>query len=230
MYGIGVFTYVDAQTAASDVNADGIPLSVGDLVYLTRVIVGDAQAYPKVVSPAEVNLTNSHGVLAVGNDVKMGAAFVVAEGNVTPTLLAPNMEMKYAFDGENTRILIFSTGAEAFAGEFVSIPSSLVDLQMATYEGYPVNLVSVPTEFTLSQNYPNPFNPTTTIGFGLPVSSDYTLKIYNVNGQEVASFSGTAEAGEHTIEWDASTNASGIYFYRLEANGFSATKKMVLVK
>jgi len=230
VYGIGVFTYIDAQTAASDVNADGIPLSVGDLVYLTRVIVGDAQAYPKVVSPALVNLTNNRGTLAVGSDVKMGAAFMVAEGNVTPTLLAPNMEMKYAFDGVNTRILVFSMSAEGFTGEFVSVPSSLVDLQMATYDGYPVNLISIPTEFTLSQNYPNPFNPTTTIGFGLPVASDYSLTIYNVNGQEVATFSGAAEAGEHTIDWDASLNASGIYFYRLEANGFSATKKMVLVK
>jgi len=229
VYGIGVFDHPAAQTAASDVNADGIPLSVGDLVYLTRVVVGDAQPYPKV-APVEINLTNTNGSLAVGNDVKMGAAYVVVSGNVTPTLLASNMEMKYAFDGTNTRVLVYSMGAEGFTGQFVNVPGEVVSLELATYEGYPVNLNKVPTTYSLSQNYPNPFNPTTTISFGLPTTGKYLLTIYNVNGQEVAAFSGTAEAGTHEIVWDASNNASGIYLYRLETDQFTATKKMVLLK
>jgi hypothetical protein len=229
VYGIGVFTHPAAQTAASDVNADGIPLSVGDLVYLTRVVVGDASPYPKV-APVQVNLTDQNGSLGVGNDVKMGAAYVVVSGNVTPTLLASNMEMKYAFDGTNTRVLVYSMGAEGFTGQFLNVPGEVVSLELATYEGYPVNLIKVPTTYSLSQNYPNPFNPTTTISFGLPVSGKYLLTIYNVNGQEVAAFSGVAEAGTHEIVWDASNNASGIYLYRLETDQFTATKKMVLLK
>jgi len=229
VYGISVFNNIPAQTAASDVNADGIPLSVGDLVYLTRIVVGDALPYPKV-SPVDVNLTNTNGTLAVGDDVKMGAAFLVVSGNVAPTLLASNMDLKYAFDGVNTRILVYSMEAESFTGQFVNVPGEVISLEMATYEGYPVSLAKLPTSYSLSQNYPNPFNPTTTISFGLPVSGQYLLTVYNVNGQEVAKFSGMAEAGMHEVVWDASNNASGIYLYRLEADQFTATKKMVLLK
>ncbi len=229
VYGISVFSHIEAQTAASDVNADGIPLSVGDLVYLTRIIVGDAQPYAKT-APVAANLTNTNGTLSVGNDIKMGAAYVVVEGNVTPTLLASNMELKYAFDGANTRLLVYSLKAEGFTGDFVNVPGKVLNIEMATYEGDAVSLKTIPSNYELSQNYPNPFNPTTTISFGLPVSGKYRLTIFNVNGQEVAAFSGAAEAGMHEVVWDASTNASGIYFYRLEADQYTATKKMVLLK
>ena len=90
---------------------------------------------------------------------------------------------------------------------------------------------ALPNAFALSQNYPNPFNPATTIGFSLPHAADYNLTIYNVNGQQVASFACAAEAGNHTVEWDASNLASGIYLYKLQADGINIdTKKMVLLK
>jgi hypothetical protein len=230
VHGISVFDHVAAQTAASDVNADGIPLSVADLVYLTRLVVGDVQPYAGKTTPLPVNLTDANGTLSIGNDVPMGAAFVVVQGNVTPTLLATNMDLQYAFDGSTTRILVNSLTGESFTGRFLNVPGEVVSLEMATFEGQPVSLKTIPNEFSLSQNYPNPFNPTTTISFGLPTSGKYLLTIYNVRGQEVAHFSGTAEAGLHEIVWDASNNASGIYLYRLEADQFTATKKMVLLK
>jgi hypothetical protein len=89
---------------------------------------------------------------------------------------------------------------------------------------------TLPTAFALSQNYPNPFNPTTSIELALPVASEYTLTIYNVLGQEVKSFNGSAEAGFVRIDWDASNQSSGIYLYKVSAGRFEATKKMVLVK
>ena len=70
----------------------------------------------------------------------------------------------------------------------------------------------------------------TTVGFAIPVKSYVDLTIYNVTGQKVAEFSGSYEAGVHTIEWDASAMASGIYFYKLNADNFTDTKKMVLLK
>ena len=227
VYGVSVFTNYEAQVAASDVNADGIPLSVGDLVYLTRVVVGDAQPYPKT-TPVASKLYNRNGTLSV--DGRMGAAYIVADGDVQPTLLADQMEMKYAVRGGQTHILIYSISANGFEGEFVNVPGEVTKIEMATYEGTPVALKAVPTAYGLAQNYPNPFNPTTTISFALPEAGDYSLTIYNVSGQVVDVFAGNAEAGEHTVEWNAETNASGIYFYRLEAGSFTATKKMVLLK
>lgn len=89
---------------------------------------------------------------------------------------------------------------------------------------------NLPASFWLAQNYPNPFNPKTTIQFGLPSASDYTLVIFNVTGQRVAEFTGSAEAGTNSVVWDATSFASGIYFYRLNAGSSTATKKMLLLK
>jgi len=232
IYGLGVFTInPDGQIAATDVNADGMVLTVGDLVYQIRIIVGDAQPYPKVIAP--VNATYVHdynGVLQVTDEVAIGAAFVVMEGDATPTLLAPDMEMKYNFDGENTRILVYSLEGNSFTGEFLNVTGDIVSIEMATREGNPVVAKLIPTDFALLQNYPNPFNPTTTFGFALPTASNYTLIIYNVSGQEVEHFAGAHEAGIVEIEWDAENLASGIYFYKLTAGSFTATKKMVLLK
>jgi hypothetical protein len=88
----------------------------------------------------------------------------------------------------------------------------------------------LPTEYGLSQNYPNPFNPTTTINFSLANAGDYNLTIFNVLGQTVQEYSGFSEAAEVSIEWNASNVSSGVYFYKLSAGDYSATKKMMLIK
>ncbi len=88
----------------------------------------------------------------------------------------------------------------------------------------------LPHSFSLAQNYPNPFNPTTTIDYTLPVKSDVSLTIYNVTGQKVKEINEAQEAGFHSFEWDASTVASGVYFYKIVAGDFSETKKMMLLK
>ena len=90
---------------------------------------------------------------------------------------------------------------------------------------------AVPTAYALHQNYPNPFNPSTDISYAIPVETHVTLKIYNLLGQEMATLvDDTRSAGRHTVSWNATGNASGVYFYRLETKDFSATKKMVYMK
>ena len=83
----------------------------------------------------------------------------------------------------------------------------------------------------LKNNYPNPFNPITTIEFDLPNRSDVSLKIFNILGEEVSILlASPLLAGSHTIEWDASHFPSGVYLYKLEAEGFVETRKMILMK
>jgi hypothetical protein len=90
---------------------------------------------------------------------------------------------------------------------------------------------SLPTEFNLSQNYPNPFNPTTDIQLALPKASEVRLDIFNLLGQKVTTLvDGTLPAGYHTITWDATGHATGVYFYRLATDEFVTSRKMVLVK
>jgi len=93
----------------------------------------------------------------------------------------------------------------------------------------------LPTEYALSQNFPNPFNPSTSFALSLPEASDYSVRIFNITGQQVKSFSGHLEAGVHTILWDGrneqgSSVASGVYFYKAEASGFTETRKMMMLK
>lgn len=88
-----------------------------------------------------------------------------------------------------------------------------------------------PIAFRLNQNYPNPFNPKTVISYQLPMSSNITLKVYNLLGKEVATLVNEYKpAGSYEFEYDASALASGIYYYQLITESFSETKKMVLMK
>ena len=85
--------------------------------------------------------------------------------------------------------------------------------------------------FILEQNYPNPFNPSTVISYQLPVTSEVTLKVYNVLGNEVATLVDEYKpAGSYETKFDASGLASGIYFYQLKAGTFIQTNKMAYVK
>ncbi len=86
-------------------------------------------------------------------------------------------------------------------------------------------------EYELSQNYPNPFNPNTTIKYTLKKSGIVTVKVFDILGNEVALLVNEEKAkGEHSVTFDASSLASGIYFYAIRANDFNAVKKMILLK
>ncbi|HAQ60489.1 TPA: hypothetical protein DCR49_00555 [Candidatus Delongbacteria bacterium] len=91
--------------------------------------------------------------------------------------------------------------------------------------------ILLPAEAVLYQNYPNPFNPVSHIRFDLTETSDVKLMVYNVSGQKVADLAnGITNAGEHSVEFDGSKLNSGVYYYTLEAEGKSITKKMILMK
>ena len=91
--------------------------------------------------------------------------------------------------------------------------------------------VDVPLQFALDQNYPNPFNPSTQIKYSIPQDAFVTLTVYNSLGQKVATLvNGTVKAGQHNVNFNASNIASGVYFYRLEANNKVSVKKMMLLK
>ena len=91
--------------------------------------------------------------------------------------------------------------------------------------------VPVPGKFELSQAYPNPFNPTTTINYGLPVDADITLSVYDIEGRFVTFLeNGYKAAGYHSVVWNASSNASGIYFLHMTAGSYIKNQKLMLVK
>ncbi len=95
---------------------------------------------------------------------------------------------------------------------------------------------SVPFQYALHNNYPNPFNPVTTISFDLPEEIHTEVAVYNMMGQKVRTLhSGSMTAGRHHILFDGVDDqyrplGSGVYFYRIAAGDFFATKKMMLIK
>ena len=89
----------------------------------------------------------------------------------------------------------------------------------------------IPNKFVIFQNYPNPFNPTTEIRFEVPVSGFVSLKVYNVLGREIATIVNEQKnPGAYSVQWNASAQPSGVYYYRMLTGSFSETKKLVLVR
>ena len=112
-----------------------------------------------------------------------------------------------------------------------------VDLDgTSTYSNVVEIIVDMPKVFSLEQNYPNPFNPATQINFSLAVDSKVSLKIFNILGQEVSTLlNNNMSAGSHQIMFNAANLPSGVYIYKIEANGlkgsnFRSVRKMILTK
>ena len=123
-------------------------------------------------------------------------------------------------------------------GDFTNLKNTAInhttDNIIELNESNSVN-VNTPKEFSISQNYPNPFNPTTKIDYRLPFNSSVSIKLYDMNGKEVRELvNSNQNAGSYTIQVNAQNLASGVYFYKITANGsqgsFERTLKMVLAK
>ncbi|MCB0729343.1 MAG: T9SS type A sorting domain-containing protein, partial [Ignavibacteriae bacterium] len=105
----------------------------------------------------------------------------------------------------------------------VQINNSTIGIQNVSTE--------IPDGFSLKQNYPNPFNPVTNIKFSVPKTGIVKLKVYDILGKEVAVLvDKQLNAGSYQADFNGSNFSSGVYFYKLEAEGFTEVKKMMLVK
>ena len=113
----------------------------------------------------------------------------------------------------------------------VVLDASSITTFVSTAAPNAVKLSNTPKTFKLSQNYPNPFNPTTNIGFQTVSSGLVVLKVFDILGNEVATLVNEEKpAGNYIINFAASDLPSGVYFYRLQSAGYSATKKLLLLK
>ena len=139
------------------------------------------------------------------------------------------------FDIARPRALDFTAeGDVAYVGVFSGADTD-VDLQKFTteqvYTSIDDKISSVPEGFKLEQNYPNPFNPTTNINYTLDKAGVVTLKVYDITGREVATLVNTREnAGQHSVTFDATNLASGVYIYTIQSNGVRLTNRMTLIK
>ena len=153
---------------------------------------------------------------------KLGSNFKVTNDEVT---LPPRVPSVSVADS----VIVITWSDPRVEGEGYNIFASIYSTSGI------IGLVSerdkIPNQFTLEQNYPNPFNAVTTIHYALPHSGEISLRIFNILGEEVGRLvDGIIPAGNHTVTWDASNVASGIYFYRLQSDDFVQTRKMILLR
>ena len=141
VYGMVVFTTdLALQIQATDVNGDGFTLSVEDFVYLIRMVTGDAVPITDSLPSLPATLHRNGTTLSIDHPVAAG--LITANGNVSPQLLAPGMEMLYNYDGETTRILIWwseSNLGGTFVGDFINVPAPIVSYDFASYEGFKID-------------------------------------------------------------------------------------------
>jgi hypothetical protein len=243
----------------SDVNQDGEPGTIGDLVYLLRIIIGEV---PKINASAETASAESELEIAaeglvykLTSDREVAAALVTfrIDGNNPVTCMAlpalTDMELRSARDGNLLRVLVTSSRGSTFAasGEGLfrletDLSAELLSQEIVDASGTPIALTRVvsdgtlPQRFDLEQNCPNPFNPETVISYSLAKAGEVLLEVYNCLGQRVRVVSaGYQPAGRYAVRFDGTDDtganlASGVYLYRLRAGDQQLTRKMVLLK
>jgi len=124
----------------------------------------------------------------------------------------------------------FKTLDMTYAGEIIRSGLALL-LTMDSKVVNSVERLLEPNTWALEQNYPNPFNPSTVISYQLPMTTNVSLKIYDLLGKEIATLVNEKQsAGWKEVEWNAHNISSGIYFYKLQAGNFVETKKMMVIK
>jgi hypothetical protein len=207
---------------------------------------------------ADMRLTNNNAQSQNPSVVVSVAAPVIAVHVVWFDSRISNNEIYYknSIDGGNTwsaDIRLTNSSGDPYSASVAASGSAVHvvwnDSRDGNYEiyykGNPTgNIVGVqnisteiPSSYSLSQNYPNPFNPSTTIKFSI-VSSPHglggdlvLLKVFDILGNEVATLvNEKLNAGTYSVNWDASVYPSGVYYYRLQTEGYSDTKRMMLLK
>lgn len=223
-------------TNAEDLVALDIPLSFSEGATLDKVTFTDRVKHFEI-QIANIDNENRNVVLglismvtgekpdmAAGSGAVAELHFTLEPGvnsvEINPIEIeTPNHSLTYYYnDYSNDRPEVRSVHPEVEAGQVFYAPTA------------------IPTKFALHQNSPNPFNPVTSIKFDMPAAGDVRISVFNVLGQEVNQLAdGYRDAGSYEVIWDGKDKggasvASGIYFYRINTEQFSETKKMLLLK
>ena len=191
------------------------------LNFATDVVISDTTTLLGIETGAPANAT-------VGiNDVPAGTQFGSETLKARMITVGFNFGALVSNDGNN----LTSAGLTIWRNAVYSLAGLEVPSEPVVIVGVNSETKGLPTVYALEQNYPNPFNPTTTIKFTLPKNSNVKLAVYDILGRLVTKLvDGNLTAGYHTVQFNASNLASGVYFYRIEAGNFVQVKKLMLLK
>lgn len=243
----GGINWVDARLRAGDINTSDISFngSFGVMVGWEAVSPVDGKPLIFITNNngsnwTEISLANRQAVLRSVSICSTNSNLIFAVGN-------------YANDSThgNKGLILYSTNAGqtwneeewnvdpmTFTGVVIAEPNVFAVGYGGTIikSSIPVGITPigniVPEKYVLSQNYPNPFNPTTNIEFTIPKNGNVNLAVFDISGKVVTTLVNNLRlnAGKYKVDFNASNLSSGTYFYKLTAENFVATKKMILIK
>ncbi|MCB2212566.1 T9SS type A sorting domain-containing protein [bacterium] len=208
-----------------------LPQDMNGLHFWANVILPNGSTYPQRLLGTQFNLPAGANLSAdltvdVPANAPAGEYTLITNVGVNPNNAAASDFFHWTKSGQAV------TGD--LAGSWPTISSGFFGTAtFATATDGEAAAVStgLPSSFSLSPAYPNPFNPSTTLSVNLPDAADLTVAVYNVTGQQVATLAQDSfNAGSHTLTFDASELSAGVYFVRANANTWSATQKVLLVK
>lgn len=211
-----------------------IPAGGGNLPYSINIAnTGTTPDMVDIWTTATLPNGSTSGPLLLRNDITMSAGQSIFR-NMTQSVPASAPAGAYTF---NAYCGVYNT--TVYAEDHFNFSKSGVDgnaagewIAVGWDEDSRLTIVSdIPAEYELETASPNPFNPTTDISYAIPRAGKVTLAVYNTLGRQVTSLEeGWKEAGHYTVTFDGADLSSGIYFYVLKTDGFTAAKKMILVK
>jgi len=214
---------------AGDLNDDG-GYNVLDIVALANCILA-SNCGGRVNDATKANLIMKDNAIYIQSDGFIGGVQMTlthdSDFNIDMTDRA--LFSDYLTNKNETRLLVITPETDrlfSFNGEFQISEIIVANTQFEV----PVNL-PLTTSFSLHDAYPNPFNPTTTLKLEMPFSGEMKVEVFNLFGQSVATLaSGYMDAGKYDLTWDASNASSGMYFVKAQADGFTKTQKLMLIK
>lgn len=205
--------------------------------------------YAMRMNPTTTTINSNNGVRDVRMvvpAVKLYTDTVVVTSTITPAPSAGTFAITYPSPGGNKlksypdSLIVRVTAANVTPGSYTltvtasgpnGTPVHQRTVSITANTTTSITTEEIPYTFKLEQNYPNPFNPVTKIGYSVAKVTDVKISVFNILGKEVASFVNEKQApGNHYVLFNANSLTTGVYYYKIEAGGFSDVKKMILMK
>lgn len=204
--------------------------SVGSTPIWSFTGAGDEISFVQISKNGKIIAASSYGPLDDSKDDIL--IFRADPGNGVPifSVNSPGSLFMCGISNDGTSAIF---GGKAVHARIMGSGGRLYNIFVDTASPVGIKQINseIPGEYVLGQNYPNPFNPVTKINFSIPQPDFVTLKVYNSAGKEIETLvNKKLEAGKFETDFNADNLPSGVYFYRIVANNFSETKKMIVLK
>lgn len=206
------------------------------LVLIHLCLFANGFATIKTITVQNYSFSPANTAAFVGDTIKFqwvnGSHTSTCNGNSGSILPAGATPWNVTMGNSSSTFMYILTTAGSY--KFVCIPHSASmtgNLAVTMPTGINTITSAAPVNYSLSQNFPNPFNPETKINFNIVRAGAVKLSVYNLAGEEVSSLvNESLNAGSYSVSFNGLNLSSGVYFYRLQAEGYSEIKKMTLVK